>query len=119
VNAGVKIPVAVGKPVFIRNVFQDEASFDDVLGLTKALADYFQQITAKAAQAPLIYVDVSEYDQAYSIKGRYTLKGDAVVVRGKLFQGKEPKGDFEVQGNRKDVPGLVAGIVGKVSGMIK
>jgi hypothetical protein len=119
VNAEVKIPVAAGKPVFIRNNFQEENAYDDVLGLTKALADYFEEVTVKGAQAELIYVDVNEYEKAYSMKGRYTIKGDAVEVRGKLFQGKEPKGDFEAQGNRNDVPGLVAGIVGKVSGMIK
>ncbi len=119
VNASVIISLAQVKPVFIRNVFQDEVSFDDVLGLTDALENYFREITAKGARAEIIYVDVKEYENAWSMKGRYTINGDQVVVRGKLFQGKGSKGDFEVQGNKQDVPGLVAGIVGKVSGMIK
>ncbi|MBL7775973.1 MAG: caspase family protein [Saprospiraceae bacterium] len=118
VDAGVKIPLAQVKPVFIRNVFQDEDSFDDVLGLTNALAAYFQEITARGAQAELIYVDVSEYENAYSIKGRYSVSGDAVTVRGRLFQGKTSKGEFTVTGKKTELPALVEALVEKVSGML-
>ncbi|TNE50615.1 MAG: hypothetical protein EP344_17235 [Bacteroidetes bacterium] len=118
VGPGVKIPLAQVKPVFIRNVFQDEDSFDDVLGLTPALADYFQQITARGAQANLIYVDVNEYEDAYSIKGRYQISGNTVTVRGRLFKGKESKGEFELEGKKADVPGLAQAIISKVSGML-
>ncbi|MBV6441718.1 MAG: Protein TolB [Saprospiraceae bacterium] len=118
VDASVKIPVAQVKPVFIRNNFQDEATFDDGLGLTSALADYFRRITAKGAQAEMLYVDVNEYENAYSMKGRYTITGDDVEVRGRLYKGKESKGEFLVAGKKSDVPGLVAAIVGKVSGMV-
>lgn len=119
VDAQVKIPLAQVKPVFIRNVFQDEDTFDDVLGLTPALAGYFQEITARGAQANLIYVDVPEYENAYSMKGRYKQSGDAVEVRGRLFKGKTAKGEFQVTGKKSDLPGLVEAIVEKVQGMIE
>jgi WD40 repeat protein len=119
VNARVKIPVAQEKPVFIRNVFQDEASFDDVLGLTDALEKHFREITAKGAQATIIYVDVKEYENAYSMKGLYKVTGDAVEVRGRLFKGKESKGEFQVRGEKSDVPGLVTSIINTVVTMIK
>lgn len=119
VDPQVKIPLAQVKPVFIRNNFQDEDSFDDVLGLTPALASYFQQITLQGAQASLIYVDVAEYENAYSMKGRYKQNGDAVEVRGKLFKGKTAKGEFQVTGKKSDLPGLVEAIVEKVSGMVE
>ncbi|MEZ4939972.1 MAG: caspase family protein [Saprospiraceae bacterium] len=118
VDAGVKIPLAQVKPVFIRNNFQNEDTFDDDLGLTKALANYFQEITARGAKADLIYVDVSEYENAYSIKGRYTVEGDMVTMRGRLFQGKTSKGEFTVTGKKSDLPALVEVIVDKVSGML-
>ncbi|MCB9081413.1 MAG: caspase family protein [Lewinellaceae bacterium] len=118
VNAGVKIPLAQVKPVFIRNVFQDEDTFDDVLGLTNALAGYFEEITTRGAQADMIYVDVSEYENAYSIKGRYTLKGDVVTVRGRLFQGTTSKGEFTLTGKKSQLSALVAAIVDKVSEML-
>ena len=118
VDGGVKIPLAQPKPVFIRNVFQDEESFDDVLGLTGALADYFRTITARGAQAELIYVDVNDYENAYSIKGRYTVKGDSIEVRGRLFKGKTSLGEFQVTGKKSNMTGLVEAIVEKVSGML-
>lgn len=119
VNEQVKIPVAQVKPVFIRNVFQDEESFDDVLGLTDALENYFREITANGAQAQLIFVDVKEYENGYSMKGRYAIKGEAVEVRGRLFKGKESQGEFQVTGKKSDVRGLAEAILGKVSGMVK
>ncbi|TNE50616.1 MAG: hypothetical protein EP344_17240 [Bacteroidetes bacterium] len=118
VNAGVRIPVAEVKPVFIRNNFQEEESFTDELDLSGALAAYFQQVTARGAQASLIYVDVKEYENAYSIKGRYRIEGDAVILDGRLYKGKERKGEFKVKGRKDDVPGLVQAIVEKVSGML-
>lgn len=119
VNEQVKIPVAQVKPVFIRNVFQDEESFDDVLRLTDALENYFREITANGAQAQLIFVDVKEYENGYSMKGRYAIKGEAVEVRGRLFKGKESQGEFQVTGKKSDVRGLAEAILGKVSGMVK
>jgi WD40 repeat protein len=120
VDAQVKIPLAQVKPVFIRNVFQDEDTFDDVLGLTTALASYFQEITTRGAQADLIYVDVSEYENAYSMKGRYKVTGDAVEVRTRLFKGKTAVGqEFKVNGKKSDMPGLVEAILEKGMSIIQ
>ncbi len=113
------ISVVEAKPVFIRNNFQDENAFDDVLGLTKALSDHLQLLTIKGAQAVLIYMDVNEYESAYSMKGRYTVKGEAVEVRGRLFKGATAQGEFQVTGRKDDLAGLVAGILERVRGMIK
>jgi len=118
VDAQVKIPLAQVKPVFIRNVFQDEDELDDVIGLTSALENYFRELTVKGAEAPIIFVDVKEYENAYSIKGRYKLSGDAVELRGRLFRGKTAKGEFTVTGKKTNLPGLVEAIVDKVSGML-
>ncbi|PSR14018.1 MAG: hypothetical protein DA408_08350 [Bacteroidetes bacterium] len=118
VDAGVKIPLAQVKPVFIRNNFQDEDNFDDGLGLTQALAAYFQEITARGAQADVIYVDVNAYEDAYSIKGRYTVSGEVVAVRGRLFKGKTALGDFQLTGKKDALPALVEAIVDKVSEML-
>lgn len=120
VDESVEIPVAQIKPVFIRNVFQDEESFDDVLGLGKALGDYFRSVTVKGAQAELIYVDVNEYENAYSLKGLYGVAGETVTVRARLFKGKTVVGEaFTVTGNKADVPGLVEAIMGQVDEMLK
>ena len=120
VNEKVNIQLAPRKPVFIRNVFQNEDSFDDELGLGLALADYFRSVTAKGAQAELIYVDVSEYENAYSLKGLYGVAGDAVTVRARLFKGKTVVGEaFTVTGKKEEAPGLVEAIMAQVDGMLK
>ncbi|MEZ4939970.1 MAG: caspase family protein [Saprospiraceae bacterium] len=118
VNDQVNIQLPQVKPVFVRNNFMDENDFDDVLGLTNALGEYFQEITVRGAQSDLVYVDVNEYENAYSIKGLYTVNGDAVAVRGRLFQGKAPKGAFTVSGKKTDLQALVEAIVDKVSEML-
>ncbi|MCB9317561.1 MAG: caspase family protein, partial [Lewinellaceae bacterium] len=118
VNEQVSIPLPQVKPVFVRNNFLDENAFDDVLGLTNALGEYFQEITARGAQSDLVYVDVNEYENAYSIKGLYTVNGNDVTVRGRLFQGKSSKGAFTVSGKKTDLPALVEAIMDKVAGML-
>jgi len=121
VGPGVKIPLAKAKPVFVRNNFLDDDIFDDRLGLSNALADYFRSITSKGAQADMLYWDnVNEYENAYSIKGLYTVSGDVVTVRARLFKGKMVVGDkFSVTGKKSNVPALVEAIIGKVQGMVK
>ena len=117
-DASVKIPVAEVKPVFIRSNFQDENAGDE-LELVKALEEHFRKITSKGAQAELIYSDVNEYDNGYSIRGGYAYNGDAVELKGSLFKGKTLQGKFQVSGKKDDVPGLVAAIMGKVKEMKK
>lgn len=110
----VKIPLAQIKPVFIRNNFQDENTFDDGLGLNNALATYFQGLTAKGAQAEIIYVDVPEFENAWSLKGRYNVEGDDVKVTARLFQGKTDRGIFQVNGKKSDLNGLVERLLDEV-----
>jgi len=117
-DSTVDIRIAAVKPVFIRNNFLDEERFDDGLGLTNALKDYLIDQTA-LGDATFIYVDVSEYEAAYSIKGLYRVDGDAVTIRGRLFKGKTAVGqEFKLTGKKNDLPGLVEGIVDEVLGMM-
>lgn len=118
VGAGVNIPVAQVKPVFIRSSFHDE-NMGDELDLERGLEEYFRQVTVKGAQAELIYVDVSEYESGYSIRGEYKLQGNAVEVTASLFKGKTILGKFQVTGKKGNLPGLVAAIVAKVAGLIR
>lgn len=119
VTKDVKIPVAQVKPVFIRNNFQEESSFDDVLGLNEALTDYFEGLTAKGAQADIVFVDAATYENAYSIKGRYRMEGETVTVDGKLYKGKTAQGAFQVTGKKTDVPALAEALLEKVRAMIQ
>lgn len=112
------IPVATAKPVFIRSVFLD-SDFGDALGLVDALNAYFRGMGSKGTGAPILYVDVSKYEQAYSIRGQYRLEGDTVHLNAKLFKGSKARGSFDLTGNREDISGLVKAIVKEVGGLIK
>jgi hypothetical protein len=67
-----------------------------------------------------VYWDVKEYENAFSMKGRYSIKGSDVEVRVKLFKGKTALGEeFKVAGKKEDVPGLVKEILKVVMPMAK
>ncbi|MDX1910671.1 MAG: caspase family protein [Saprospiraceae bacterium] len=120
VNKNVRIPLATVKPVFIRNNYQDETDFEDVLGLSDAIELYFRKQMAKGSKSNLIFVDVKEYDNAFSLKGRYTVEGEKVSVQTRLFKGKMKVGEaFKLTGNKDDVPGLAKQILDKATSIIK
>lgn len=120
VDETVKIPLIQPKPVFIRNVFMDAEQLADALGLADALEDYFSAITLKGAGAELIYVDVKKYDNAYSVKGIYTVKGKTVKLRARLRKGETPVGDeFELEGNTDALPDFVQKIVDTINPLVK
>jgi len=119
VNESVEIPVAQVKPVFIRNIFQDENAFADVLGLGNKMSDYFKKISSRGANAAYIYVDVAQFENAYSLKGRYTVNGEEVKVRGALFKGIKNIGPFEVSGKKADLDQLIDDIIFEVEGMVE
>ncbi len=120
VDESVKIPVAQVKPVFIRNQFQNDATFGDDLKLNQALADHFRSITGKGTEAQLIYVDVSNYAYAYSIRGRYTVKRGKVSVRGRLFRGDQAVGsELSASGKTNALPALVKNIADRAWEMAK
>ena len=119
VDASVRITVAEVKPVFIRNVFLEEEFFDDILGLADVLENYFREITAKGAQAEIIFVDLKAYANAYSIKGLYHVAGEKIILRGRLFKDGQPIGEpFELTGQKDNLPALVEALVDKVSDML-
>ncbi|MCB9082159.1 MAG: caspase family protein [Lewinellaceae bacterium] len=120
VDETVKIPLSLEKPVFIRNNFQEETSFNDVVNLTGAIEEYLQEITVKGAQAPLVYWDIREFKEGYSLKGRYTLEGDQVLVRARLFQGDQAiGGQIEAAGSKTNLHTLVEDLLDKAVGAIQ
>ena len=71
------------------------------------------------AMLPSLNVNVAEYPDGYSIKGLYTIKNEIVNVRGRLFKGRLPVGEFQVKNPKNDLDGLVEAIINKISDMVK
>ena len=112
---GVNIPIAQTKPVFIRCEFQDEDLFKDKLQLGDALAEKFLAITARGAQASMIYVDTKHYNNAFSIHGRYAIAADgSVTVTCRLFKDTDSLGKFVVNGRKDAVSALAQSILAEV-----
>lgn len=118
VDSKVNIPIAQIKPVFIRNNFQDE-DFGDALGLMKALEERLRSESIQGASATLIYVDVNEYDEGYSIRGSYKISGQRVELKASLFKGKMIITKFQLQGKKENVEGLVDALMKKISGLVE
>ena len=118
VNDRVKIPLAQAGAVFVSSAFQDEAQFNDPLGLAEAVNSHLRE--QDAAGANFLFFDLKNIPDAYSINGLYTLAGDAVTVRARLFKGKTAVGaEFTVTGKQSDMPGLVGSIVKRAAGMVR
>lgn len=118
-NEAVNISLSSPKPVFVRNYFQDEVLFDDVLGLGKLLEEHFLQMSSKGVGAQLIYVDIPEYAKAYSLKGRYQRREGEIRVYGKLFKGREAIRDFDVSLSRDALSNLPSAILMQLEGAIE
>jgi WD40 repeat protein len=120
VNETVQIVLQQPKPVFIRNAFQDEERFNDPLGFTEEIENLFREKTAKGGQAELVFVDVKQFTNAYSIKGLYKVSGNAVELRGRLFKGDTAVGEeFRVSGKKNELEFLADDVWDKVRGLVK
>lgn len=120
VTEEVVIPLEEVKPVFIRSNFQDENLIDDIIGLSNMLdAQLFGASAGTSFHNSIIFFDVIRYENAFSIKGRYTLEGDQVIVRAIVFKGKERKKAFTLKGTRQDIERLAMQIVTEAIGIVK
>ncbi len=118
VNGRVTIPLDSINNIFIRSTFQDEAHFDDPLGLSSATDSYL--IEQDAAGASFIFVDVRDFAGAYSIKGLYNTTGNELELRARLFKGKEPVGELITdRGTTNDLNSLIRRIVREATRMAK
>ncbi len=100
-DESVKIEVAQLKPVVIWCNFQDRDQFNDPIGLTQALNDYFQGQSAKGAQAKFVYYDIPKYPDGFSIRGNYAVSGEKVSLAGRLFKGDNAVGNaFQLAGGK-------------------
>lgn len=91
------IPIGNEKPVVIRSNFFNEVTFKDDLKLADQLETLFIKETEKGADANLIYVDVSDYPNAYSLGGLYkTKEGKINSIKVKLFKGEEELMELDI-----------------------
>lgn len=95
------------------------------LSFTLVLSLLFSMLCAQKPELglPLSHRDAiihMSFSKDGKYKGRYSINGSEVDVRGRLFKGKGSLGDIQVSGKKEALPALVeAIIIDKVSGMIR
>lgn len=106
-----EIPIQLPLPLVLRANFQDEVNFDDTLALAKLVNEDLRNASARGRESSLVFVDALELPQAYRLAGRYTIDRDDVAIQVHLFQGQKRVTQFEIAGNKSDVPALAEKIV--------
>jgi len=103
-------------PVFIRNNIFDPNTGNDDLGVTKVLKEtLWDKMSSK-----MVYYDIDEYPDAYSIKGPYKVEGEVVKVTVNLYQNKKlVKTLGPVEGSANDLPTLANTILKAVGPFLK
>ncbi len=117
------IPLADAKPLFVRANFQDERKMYDQLNLGKIVNESLRGVTYRAATNPfeawLVYLDVPEFPNSYSLNGRYTIKGDEITVSAVLRRGDEEGTVFTVKGAAAKVKELAQTLVSETKKRMK
>ena len=102
-----KIHIAEPKPVLLVKSFQEDAQFDDVLELKNKVESALNDlIAARGADAPMLTMEAKDYPGAYTLNGRYTLRGEIISVSCKVFRASVLIGEFVVSGTKSKLSDL-------------
>ena len=110
-----KIPMPKARPLVLRAEFQEEELFKDVLGMTERVDELLREASTKGDGVAPVFVDASQGEGAYQLKGRYRIQGDAVEMTVKVFRGNESLGQISARGTRDQPAGLAQSVVAEVS----
>ena len=115
----VKIPLPKERPLVLRATFEEEESFDDVLGLAERVDELLQEASARGDGVAPVFVDARGGEGAYRLAGRYRIEGNAVEVTVNVFRGSERVGRISVRGTRDQPAGLAQSVLAEVSKILK
>lgn len=93
---GVDIPAFTKIPLVSRSVFINQFSLRDDALLAKHLEVLLRNNANQGRDAELIFTDVFEYPTAFSVGGIYEIKNEEIVLKCKLFRGKEAITSFDI-----------------------
>ncbi len=115
-----KIVLPMEKPLFAASNFQnsDEAADGDNLELSKLINLKLNEISTRGTESRIVYVMGTNSPDAYTIGGRYDVKGNDITVRISIRQHKEVKQRFEIIGTKDKLNELAAAIADKAAGIV-
>ncbi len=115
-----KIILPAEKPLFAASNFQnsDEAVADDDLELSKQINLQLNDLAIRGTDSKIVYVTVTNSPDAYSLSGRYSIKGNTITVNVNIKQNKAVKSKFELSGTKDQLSELAAAIADKAAGIV-
>ncbi|MBC7873480.1 MAG: caspase family protein [Ferruginibacter sp.] len=116
-----KIVLPQEKPLFAASNFQnsDEAIADDDLELSKMINLQLNDIASRGTDSKIVYVTATNSPNAYTLSGRYTIKGNAINVTVNIKQNKIIKSKFDLSGAKDKLSELAARVADKAAEMVK
>jgi hypothetical protein len=103
-----QIPLQPARPLVLRSVFQDEQSFDDVLGLSKRVDDLLRNTSVRGSTSAVVFVDARELPEGYRLAGRYKTVDGQTTLTARLFRDRRQVAEFAL-GTAADKPDELAG----------
>ncbi len=115
-----KIRISEPKPVLLVRSFQEETQFDDVLDLKNKVESALNDLIAtRGADAPVLTMEAKDYPGAYTLSGRYTLRGEEISVSCKVFRATVAVGEFVVTGTKSKLPELAQLVLTQAQALVK
>jgi WD40 repeat protein len=109
------INLAMKKKIFRRsNFIEDEFLLNDDLELSMAVNKELNNLSARGKESPLAYAADNTLPDAYSIRGRYEVNKDSIIVKVTVVKGKEKVYQFDINWGMDKKEELAMGIVEKV-----
>lgn len=118
VNNPGAIPVAAVKPLLIQPLLLQEGELADPLDLVTQLEEHIHKLIRRGAH--YTFQNIRKSELGYSIRGTYTIKGDAMVVKGYLRKGKTKVtgANFQVTGSRSNIQEIVFQLFNEVKSFL-
>jgi len=111
--------VASPKPYVLRAVFQDAELIRDHLRLAQRVNDQWRAITSRGREATVIFVDVDDAPDAYSVIGRYQCRNEDVTADVRVFRGGKELGRYTEHGKKVEADKLADKIVARAQETIR
>ncbi|HZW31980.1 MAG TPA: caspase family protein [Isosphaeraceae bacterium] len=112
-----QIPLPKARPLVLRAAFQEETSFDDLLGLGGRVDELLREASTRGEDTGPILVE--EAEDAYRLVGRYRIHADSVLVEVKIHRGTETVSQVSVRGRKQDTHGLARKIVAELDKLLR
>lgn len=118
VRKAIHLPDA--KPVFTASNFQnsDEAADGDDLDISKGVNTELGEIATRGDKNNFLFMAGTASSDAYTLSGRYDVKGEEITVRVSLKQGRDIRQRFEIKGSTKDLRAVCREISSKGTSLL-